>query len=59
MPDWVVFWYCKVFLQGPDRYEFSKVLGLRQNAETSAMKQAYRRKCIEVHPDKLGQKGHR
>lgn len=35
-------------------YKYYRVLGLEQNASRAAIKQAYRRRVLETHPDKGG-----
>ncbi|CAM9522892.1 unnamed protein product [Chrysoparadoxa australica] len=41
-----------------DSREFYTLLNVEQDADASAIKRAYKRRSLEMHPDKLNQKGH-
>ena len=50
--------FCKSCLKGDDNQEFYTILGIDDHsADADAIKKAYKKISLSLHPDKLAQRG--
>ncbi|EEC48848.1 predicted protein, partial [Phaeodactylum tricornutum CCAP 1055/1] len=49
---------CKSFLGADDEESFYTLLNLDRDASVDDIKRAYKRQSLQMHPDKLAQRGH-
>lgn len=57
MDSFLLFLCCKSCLKGNDNSEYYDILHINKRASKEAIKSAYRRSSLLLHPDKLAQKG--
>jgi hypothetical protein len=57
MDQFLLFLCCKSCLKGNDNIEYYEILNIHRKCSKEAIKSAYRRQSLQLHPDKLAQKG--
>jgi curved DNA-binding protein CbpA len=58
MADRFLLLCCRSCLKGDDNTEYYEVLGLEnRHVDTDTIKKAYKKASLNLHPDKLAQKG--
>jgi hypothetical protein len=48
---------CRSCLRGDDNKEYYEILSIKQNDNTDTIKKSYKKASLNLHPDKLAQKG--
>ena len=57
MSEGILLLCCGSFFKGGDNHENYEILEVDRNASQDAIKKAYKKKSLEIHPDKLTQRG--
>lgn len=53
----IVIFCCRSCLRGDDNKEYYEILSIKQSDNTDTVKKAYKKASLNLHPDKLAQKG--
>jgi len=54
--EFILFLFCKSCLKGNDNTEYYEILNVSKKSSKEAIKSAYRRSSLALHPDKLAQR---